>query len=110
MDRPGATRSAADSAMARGFGAEIAVGKPGGQALFLVVGRGASPEAAVVGLGGKVLVRLPGGIRVLAVLPVLAQGPLGRHPAVALAGPVTIDPDRFARFAALSGLDADPGG
>ena len=103
-DRP------ADSAMARGFGAEIAIGEPDGRALFLVVGRGGSPEAAIRGLGGHVLVRLPGGIRVLAVLPVLAQGPLGRHPAVALAGPVTIDPDRFARFAALSRLDADPGG
>ena len=101
MDEAGA----AASAVARGFGATIAVARPDGRGLYLVVGNNQSPEAAIVAAGGQVLVRIPGGVRVLAALPVAAQGLVQRHPSVALAGPVTIDPARFASFAALARLD-----
>ena len=45
---------------------------------------------------------------VSAVAPMDAYSGLSKHPAVALAGPVTIDPERFGSFAKLIGLDAQP--
>jgi hypothetical protein len=52
--------------------------------------------------------RLPDPRRVLAVAPLDAYTGLRKHPAVELAGPVTIDPERFGSFAKLIGLDAQP--
>lgn len=93
--------------MARAFGAEVAVDRsPRG--LYLVIGRRHLPEAAVRAARGEVVVRLPERATVLAILPVDAHAAVQHHPDVALAGPVTIDPARFARFAALAGLDARP--
>jgi hypothetical protein len=45
---------------------------------------------------------------VLAVAPLEAYAGLSKHPAVALAGPVSIDAQRFGSFAKLVGLDASP--
>jgi hypothetical protein len=49
--------------------------------------------------------RLPDPRRVLAVLPLTAHAELRAHPQLELAGPVTIDAERFGRFAELIGLD-----
>ena len=99
-----ATRSG-DSATARQFGASIDVATTEGRALFLVVGKGVSPRPAVASVDGQVVAELPDGVRVLALMPVAMQATVQRHRDVALAGPVTIDPVRFARFAALLGLN-----
>ncbi|MFN2418826.1 MAG: hypothetical protein ABR593_07880 [Candidatus Limnocylindria bacterium] len=76
-----------------------------GQSLFLVVGRSGPPDLAIRAVGGQVLTRLPGQRRVLAVAALDAYPALSRHPEIALAGPVSIDAERFGRFAQLIGLD-----
>lgn len=79
-----------------------------GRSLFFILGRGGPPDAAVRAAGGQVVTRLPDPRRVLAVAPLEAYSSLTRHPAVALAGPVSIDAHRFGNFAKLVGLDASP--
>ena len=92
------------SSMADAFGAEV-VAPMNGSSLFFVVGRGGPPDTVVGSFGGTVVTRLPDRRRVLAVLPLDAHAALARHPAVATAGPVSLDAERFARFARLLGLD-----
>lgn len=88
------------------FGAKVDVGR--GQAgLCLVVGRDGSPARPVAAVQGRIVTLLPGGRRALALLSWEALQAVQRDAAVAVAGPVSIDPERFARFAALTGLDAD---
>lgn len=94
--------------MARSFGAAVDLPAPGGSGLFLISGNGVSPDGAVVGVGGQVVVRFPGTVKLLAVMPVTAESAARRHPDIALVGPVVIDPNRFAAFAALAGLDDEP--
>jgi hypothetical protein len=89
--------------MARAFEARIKWQAPE-RGLFLVVGRGKSPVAAVNGAGGQVVANLVGGRRLLAVLPVTQAMTLHRHPDVALAGSVTVDAARFKRFMKLAGI------
>ncbi len=95
------------SETARTFGADVSVGMEG-QSLFFVLGRDGPPDAAVRAAGGQVVTRLPDPRRVLAVAPLDAYAGLSRHPAIALAGPVAIDANRFGSFAKLVGLDASP--
>lgn len=93
--------------MARAFGAEVAVdSSPRG--LYLVVGHTAMPVHAVRGAGGEIVVGLEARNTLLAVLDLDCHPLVAHHPDVALAGPVTIDPERFARFVALAGLDSTP--
>ncbi len=99
--------STGSSTTAQTFGAEVSLGMEG-QSLFLVLGAGGPPDAAVHAAGGQIVTRLPDPRRVLAVVPFDASPALSRHPAVALAGPVTIDANRFGNFAKLVGLDASP--
>lgn len=97
-----------DSAMAQTFGATVDV-DAGDRGLYFVVGRNGSPETpdvAVRGVGGEVVLRLPRARKLLAVLPVAAEHYVQRHDAVALAGRVTIDPQRFQSFVELISLDA----
>jgi hypothetical protein len=98
---------AGSSDTARTFGAEVSLGMEG-RSLFFVLGRGGAPDAAVRAAGGQVVTRLPDPRRVLAVVPLDAYAGLSRHPAVALAGPISIDANRFGNFAKLVGLDASP--
>jgi hypothetical protein len=94
--------------MARRFGASVDIAKADDSGLFLIVGAGVSPTGAITAIGGQIIVRLPGTVKVLAVLSAAAQSAAQRHPDIALVGPVMIDPARFAAFAALTGLDAEP--
>lgn len=95
------------SATAKAFGADVAVAAASdGRSLFFVIGRTGPPDDAVSAAGGQVVTHLPGGRRVLAVAPLAAYASLSRHPAVALAGPITIDAERFGHFAQLIALDA----
>lgn len=99
-----ATHGAASAPMAAAFGAKIDVGAPG-STLALVLGRaGQPPHGAVAAAGGRVLADLGGG-RVVALVELRALLGLRQHPAVTTAGPISVDPERFARFAALVDLD-----
>ncbi|MFN0093292.1 MAG: hypothetical protein ACKVVT_00730 [Dehalococcoidia bacterium] len=95
------------SVTARAFGADVRLEPGNGRGLALVCGQPGQIEGAIAALGGEVAARLRAG-SVLALLSLEAMLALRRHHAVRLAGPVSIDPDRFARFAALAGLDQDP--
>jgi hypothetical protein len=80
-------------------------GTSGTRVHAFVVGCSRPPDAAVESLGGTVVMRRPDGLRVLAVLPADGFAKLYRHPDVALAAPVTVDAERFASFARLTGFD-----
>lgn len=100
----GSTSPAGASAMSRAFGANVAVVTEG-QSLFFVIGWTGAPDIAVRAAGGQVVTRLPDPRRVLAIAPLEAYSTLSRHPEIALAGPISIDAERFGRFAQLVGLD-----
>jgi hypothetical protein len=59
-------------------------------------------------VGGQVVTRLPDPRRVLAVAPLESYSALSGDPEIALAGPISIDAERFGRFAQLIGLDTAP--
>ena len=101
----GSVSSVGESATSRAFGASVSVSNEG-QSLFFVVGWAGPPDLAVRAAGGQVVTRLPDPRRVLAVAPLEAYSTLARHHEIAVAGPVSIDPDRFGSFAQLMGLDA----
>jgi hypothetical protein len=88
---------------AEAFDAEISTVEQG-RSLFFVVGRESAPDAAVRSAGGTVVTRLQDPRRVLAVAPLGAHAELRAHRDLALAGPVSIDPQRFEQFARLIGL------
>ena len=92
------------SSTARAFGARVSLPLEG-RSLFFVVGRDQAPDAIVRAAGGTVVARLPDERRVLAILSLAAGTGLRGHPGLELAGPVSIDAERFARFTALIGLD-----
>jgi hypothetical protein len=92
------------STTARDFGARVTLPFEG-RSLFFVVGRGEAPDAIVRAAGGTVVAHLPDARRVVAVLSMAAGMGLRGHPGLELAGPVSIDAERFARFMELIGLD-----
>jgi len=92
---------------ARAFGAEVKV--TDGQALFYVVAREGSPDAAVRSAGGEIVTRLHSPLQALALAPLSAHLQLRNHPDLAVAGPVTIDPGRFERFISLIGAKQEVG-
>ena len=106
-DRYCGSPPAGSSDTARTFGANVSMGLEG-RSLFFILGRGGPPDVAVRAAGGQVVTRLPDPRRILAVVPLDAYSGLSRHPAVELAGPVSIDAARFGSFAKLVGLDAAP--
>jgi hypothetical protein len=107
MDRLGAGHLG-ESAAARAFGATVAVTTPE-QGLCLVIGREGGVDTAVSTAGGQVVARLAGG-RLLALMTWSGLRALWRHPDVRVAGPVSVDPQRFERFCALIGADGDGDG
>lgn len=101
------SRPTGSSATADAFNARISVADHG-QSLFYVVAHNGTPDAAVRAVGGQVMTRLAAPGRALALAPLSAHSQLRDHPALKLAGPVTIDPDRFQRFARLIGAIRKP--
>lgn len=93
-----------DDATQRSFGATVTVQR-NSRGLYLIIGRDASTATIVRSAGGDVVMRLPDGLRVLAVLSRTSVDVVRRHAAIDLVGGVTIDPGQFNRFAALVGLD-----
>lgn len=99
-------RTSFRSAAARAFGATVDV--PDTPAtLYLVVGRtDRGPRRNVVAAGGEVLTVLTER-RVLALLTFRQSLAVSASPEIVCAGAVTVDQERFARFVALAGLDAE---
>ena len=106
-DRYCGSSATGSSDTAQAFGADVSL-RAAGRSLFFVLGRGAAPDEAVNAVGGQIVTRLPDPRRVLAVAPLDAYADLCRHPAVVVAGPVSIDAERFEHFAQLIALDRAP--
>lgn len=106
-DRYCGSSATGSSDTAKAFGADVSL-RSSGRSLFFVLGRTGAPDEAVVAAGGQIVTRLPDPRRVLAVAPLDSYADLCRHPAVAVAGPVSIDAERFERFAQLIALDRAP--
>jgi hypothetical protein len=95
------------SPTAEAFGAEISTPERE-RSLFFVIGRDGPPDAIVRSIGGTVVTHLQDRRRVLAVAPLAAHAALRQNRDLELAGPVSIDPERFERFTRLVGLNNDP--
>lgn len=98
---------ATESAMANAFGAEVRVTPPE-TALFLVEGRKEPPTGLVSRSSGRIVLAIPGGNRVLALLSGIDYLVLLKHPEIRHIGPVSVDSDRFRRFLEMSRLDRRP--
>jgi hypothetical protein len=93
--------------MAEAFEAKIDT-REDGNALFYVVARTGAPDAAVRSVGGEVVSRLASSREALALAPLSAHSTLRSHPDLELAGPVTVDAERFQRFVSLIGMGPRP--
>jgi hypothetical protein len=83
------------------FGAKIEIDY-GSKAMCFVIGR-VSPIAAINAAQGIVAAKLSE-TRALVVVDLKLLPILQRHPDIEIAGPVSIDAERFARFANLVGV------
>lgn len=104
MTGPG---DSAPTPTARAFDAGVSVADQG-VALFYVVALHNTPDAAVRSAGGEVFARLPDPRQALALAPLASHSQLRDHADLRLAGPVSIDPQRFQRFTELAGIGAPP--
>lgn len=95
----------ASSPTASAFDAGISTAEHGA-ALFYVVAHRDTPDAAVRAVGGEVVARLPDPRQALALAPLAVHAQLRNHADLRLAGPVTVDPTRFQRFAQMIGVGA----
>lgn len=94
------------SATSAAFGATVEI-TGGDRALYYVVGRDATFISALAETGAGIVVRLDE-MHVLAVAGIGAFLRLTRDPRVRLAGPVTLDMDRFTRVLGLAGREQPP--
>ncbi len=94
------------SSMAQAFAAKIHL-ETSDLGLFFIIGHTGLIDEAVRSVGGNIVFRLPGNRKLLAVLRTAAFYEIRRHPEVALVGPIVVDPQRFARFAALINLEQE---
>lgn len=92
------------SPTAEAFGAEISTPEQE-RSLYFAIGSDGPPDAAIRSVGGRVVARLQDPRSVLALAPLAAHAALREDRSLRLAGPVTIDPERFERFTRLIGLD-----
>lgn len=91
------------SQMSEAFGADVEL-KSTGTVLCLVIGR-ISPISAVNAVNGSIVTIISQN-RVLALVDIVFLSNLRGHRDVVLAGPVSIDPQRFAQFARLVGVQS----
>ncbi|WP_017667185.1 hypothetical protein [Sandarakinorhabdus sp. AAP62] len=82
------------------FGADVSAAAEG-RAMCLVIGH-RSPLAAINMVGGTAVAALPNH-RVVAIVDLRNLPLLQRHEDVRVAGPISIDPQRFAAFQKLVG-------
>ncbi len=96
------------SATSAAFGATVEIAG-GDQGLYYVVGRDTAFVPALAEMGARIVVVLDD-LHVLAVAGISGFFGLIRDPRVRLAGPVTLDMDRFSRVLGLAGGDPPPVG
>lgn len=101
-----ASNDGATVSMAEHFGARIETRAGNGVALCLVVGS-ASPLRAIAAVEGTPVSGLGNG-RVLALVELGRLPELRSHPSVRHAGPVNVDRERLATFAAMTGNPLSP--
>jgi hypothetical protein len=92
------------SPTAEAFGAEISTADRE-TSLFFVIGGDGPPDAAVRSVGGTIVTHLQDSHRALAIAPLAAHAALRKDRTLKVAGPVSIDPERFERFTRLIGLN-----
>ena len=93
------------SGLADCFDAGVSVGAAGA-ALFYVIAHRDTPDAAVHSVGGEVFARRAHPPQPRVVAPHAAHAQLRDHRDLRLAGPVTVDPQRFRHFTELVGAAA----
>lgn len=110
MPIPGPTDHAsgygASRSMAEQFGAKVETRVGSGVALCLVVGN-ASPLRAIAAVEGTPVSGLGNG-RVLALVELGRLAALRQDPSIRHAGPVNVDRQRLAAFAAMTGNSLSP--
>jgi hypothetical protein len=88
-----------DPTVADVFGAQVSL-TAADRGLFLVIGRGAAPDALVRAVQGQIVYRLPNERALLSAMPLESFMTLRGHREIAHIGPVTIDGERFNQFLA----------
>ena len=91
--------------MAHAFDAKVSIGTSNSKGLVYVNGAPGAIEASLVSLGGQVLASLGAG-KLLGAISMQGLMALQRQDGVTFAGPVSIDPARFAKFASFIGSDS----
>lgn len=92
-----------EDGIASAFGAHITLSAPD-LGLYLILGRTSAVIGDVRAVEGQLIMILPGGHNVLALLPAISFLALKGHPGIAHIGPITIDEDRFNHFLRVIGL------
>ncbi|MFN8378683.1 MAG: hypothetical protein U0452_08435 [Anaerolineae bacterium] len=92
-----------EQGIASAFGAKVTLSAPD-HGLYLVMGRTDSVITEVRAAGGQLVMILPGGRNLLAMMPTVSYLYLKTTPHIAHIGPITIDEDRFNHFLRLVGL------
>jgi len=95
------------SPIASALGAEVSVASPG-PGMYLVSGRGVSPEAMVKSMNGEVVLRLSSQ-KLLATLPFTGYLRLRGNRDIASIGPVTVDINRLSEVAEILVKTTNPG-
>ncbi len=86
-----------NSPIASTLGAKINVAVPG-RGMYLITGRGISPDVLVKSMNGEVVLRLPGW-KMLVTLPFTSYLTLRGNHNIASIGPVTVDVNRLSQLA-----------
>ena len=86
-----------NSPIASALGAKISVAVPG-RGMYLITGRGISPDVLVKSMNGEVVLRLPGW-KMLVTLPFTSYLTLRGNHNIASIGPVTVDVNRLSQLA-----------
>ena len=95
------------SPIASALGAKVSVASPG-RGMYLVSGRGVSPEAMVRSMNGEVVLRLSSR-KLLATLPFTGYLRLHGNRDIASIGPVTVDINRLSEVAETLVKTTNPG-
>lgn len=95
------TSQAGSDQFADGFGANVST-KSGGRGMCMIIAH-RSPVAAINAAGGTLVTLLPNH-RAIAIVDLRNLPLLQHHEDVRVAGPISVDPQRFAAFQRLAGV------
>ncbi|MDP3879369.1 MAG: hypothetical protein Q8Q07_03565 [Dehalococcoidales bacterium] len=107
MNKQSAAKSFGTSPITEAMGARISIdgSQPG---MFLVIGNSVSPERAISGAGGSVVLKLSSW-NYLVTMPFSSYITLRNHRDISRIGPVSVDIERFNRAIAMLGGAAESG-